>query len=85
MNTGIFSLILAMVSVTGLRAGTAPELDAVRVASGLTRPILMVTAKADMLWQNNSGMRAVWLMNGTNYVSGVYLGTVGTSWNIANY
>ena len=31
--------------------------------------------KADVLWQNSSGARAVWLMNGTTYSSSVYFGT----------
>jgi hypothetical protein len=39
----------------------------------------------DILWQNSSGARAIWLMNGTTYSSGVYFGTVATSWNIRNY
>ena len=39
--------------------------------------------KADILWQNTSGARAIWLMNGTTYGSSVNLGTVGISWNIA--
>jgi hypothetical protein len=39
----------------------------------------------DILWQNSSGARAIWLMNGTTYSSSVYFGTVATSWNIRNY
>src|SRR6266496_2360122 len=39
--------------------------------------------KADILWQNTSGARAIWLMNGTTYGSSVNLGTVAISWNIA--
>src|SRR6266513_1007349 len=39
--------------------------------------------KADILWHNTSGARAIWLMNGTTYGSSVNLGTVGISWNIA--
>jgi hypothetical protein len=41
--------------------------------------------KADVLWQNSSGARAIWLMNGTTYSSSVYFGTAATSWNIRNY
>jgi hypothetical protein len=33
--------------------------------------------KADVLWQNSSGARAIWLMNGTTYSSSVYFGTGG--------
>jgi len=35
--------------------------------------------KADILWQNTSGARAIWLMNGTTYGSSVSLGTVAIS------
>jgi hypothetical protein len=40
--------------------------------------------KADVLWQNTFGARAIWLMNGITY-SSVYFGTAATSWNIRNY
>jgi hypothetical protein len=39
----------------------------------------------DILWQNSSGARAIWLMNGITYSSSVYFGTAATSWNIRNY
>ena len=35
--------------------------------------------KADVLWQNSSGARAIWLMNGTTYSSSVYFGTAATA------
>src|SRR2546430_1486512 len=38
--------------------------------------------QADILWQNSSGARAIWLMNGTVHTGSVNLGTVATSWNI---
>jgi glucose/arabinose dehydrogenase len=38
--------------------------------------------KADILWQNTSGARAIWLMNGTTRTSNVSLGFVATSWSI---
>ena len=41
--------------------------------------------KADVLWQDISGSRAIWLMNGITYSSGVYLGTAAMSWNIRSY
>jgi hypothetical protein len=41
--------------------------------------------KADVLWQNRSGARAICLMNGITYSSGVNFGTEATSWNIRNY
>ena len=42
--------------------------------------------KRDILWQQNgSGLRAVWLMNGTTRTASVSLGVVPTSWNIRNY
>ena len=41
--------------------------------------------QVDILVQNTSGGRVIWLMNGTNFVSLIYLGDVSTSWNIRNY
>ncbi len=38
--------------------------------------------KTDILWQNISGARTIWLMNGTTYGSTVNLATVATSWSI---
>jgi hypothetical protein len=39
--------------------------------------------KADILWQNNAnGQRAVWLMNGTQYLGSRSLGIISTSWNM---
>jgi predicted alpha-1,2-mannosidase len=39
--------------------------------------------KPDLIWQNTaSGQRAIWLMNGTTYLSSVSLGTVATDWDI---
>jgi hypothetical protein len=38
--------------------------------------------QADILWQNSSGARAIWLMTGTVHTGSVNLGTVATSWNI---
>ena len=38
--------------------------------------------KADVLWQNTSGARLIWLMDGTVHTGSVSLGTVATSWNM---
>ena len=38
--------------------------------------------KADVLWQNTSGSRALWLMNGTTFGSSIFLPSVATSWEI---
>lgn len=38
--------------------------------------------QSDILWQNTSGARAIWLMNGTGRTSSVSLGTITPSWNI---
>ena len=38
--------------------------------------------QSDILWQDTSGVRVVWLMNGTVRSSIVSLGTVDPSWNI---
>jgi len=37
----------------------------------------------DLIWQNTvTGQRTIWLMNGTNLVSGVSLGVVSTDWDL---
>jgi FG-GAP-like repeat len=38
--------------------------------------------QADILWQNSSGARAIWLMNGTTFGSSIFLPSVATSWKI---
>ncbi len=38
--------------------------------------------QADILWQNTSGSRAVWFMNGTAFGTGVYLPFAAPSWSI---
>src|SRR5947207_4051214 len=37
--------------------------------------------KADILWQDTSGSRALWLMNGTTFGSSIFLSSVATSWS----
>jgi hypothetical protein len=40
--------------------------------------------KSDILWQDSAtGGRAIWLMNGSSYLTGVNLGFVPTQWQIA--
>jgi len=69
MKTGICSLVLAMISVTGLQAGTAPGLDAVRVASGLTRPLYVTAPPGDagrlFIVQQDGNIRILNLFTGT--------------------
>ena len=36
--------------------------------------------KADVLWQNSSGSRALWLMNGATFGSSIFLPSVAISW-----
>jgi len=57
----------------------------------MMRPYLVAAAKndfnndgkPDILWRESStGQNAVWLMNGTTYVSGTWLNSVGTTWSI---
>ena len=38
--------------------------------------------KADVLRQDTSGSRALWLMNGTTFGSSIFLPSVATSWSI---
>src|SRR5213080_432711 len=47
MKIAICCLVLATISVSGLQAGTAPGLDAVQVASGLTRPLFVTAPPGD--------------------------------------
>ena len=38
---------------------------------------------ADILWQNDDGTPAIWLMNGTSFIGGGGLANPGPSWDIA--
>ena len=40
--------------------------------------------KADVLRQDTSGSRALWLMNGTTFGSSIFLPSVATSWKIVD-
>jgi len=41
--------------------------------------------KADIVWQNTDGTPAVWLMNGTNFLSGaIARGSPGASWHLVS-
>ncbi len=43
-----------------------------------------VDGKSDLIWTNSgNGDRYVWLMNGTTMSSSVYVGTIGTAWQIS--
>jgi len=37
---------------------------------------------SDILWIDNTGNVAVWLMNGTTVASSAGLGNVGTTWSV---
>ena len=39
--------------------------------------------KADILWQNDDGTPAIWLMNGTSFIGGGGLANPGPSWHVA--
>ena len=69
MKTAICSLVLAMISVSGLQAGTAPGLDAVRVASGLTQPLFVTAPPGDFrrlfIVQQDGNIRILNLLTGT--------------------
>jgi hypothetical protein len=39
--------------------------------------------KADILWQNDDGTPAIWLMNGTSFIGGGGLANPGPSWQVA--
>ena len=38
--------------------------------------------KSDILWQNDSGMPAIWTMDGTTITAGTYLPDVGPGWHV---
>ena len=38
---------------------------------------------ADILWQNDDGTPAIWLMNGTSFIGGGGLANPGPSWHVA--
>ena len=39
--------------------------------------------KGDILWKDNAGNVAIWLLNGLSVLQAGGLGNVGTSWNVA--
>jgi len=38
---------------------------------------------ADILWQNDDGTPAIWLMNGTSFIGGGFLTNLGPTWHVA--
>jgi glucose/arabinose dehydrogenase len=69
MRTTICSLILAVISLPGLRAQMTAGLDAIRVASGLTRPLFVTAPLGDsgrlFIVQQNGQIRILNLATGT--------------------
>jgi glucose/arabinose dehydrogenase/elongation factor P hydroxylase len=69
MKIAICCLVLATISVSGLQAGTAPGLDAVQVASGLTRPLFVTAPPGDsgrlFIVQQDGNIRILNLLTGT--------------------
>ena len=63
------SLILAAISLPGLRAQMVPGLDAIRVASGLTQPLFVTAPPGDsgrlFIVQKNGAIRILNLATGT--------------------
>ena len=63
--------------------------DASQPAATLTAPALVPThnfngdGKADILWQNDSGLPAIWTMDGTNITGGAVLPNPGPTWHVA--
>ncbi|MEY9131932.1 uncharacterized protein YbdZ (MbtH family) [Bradyrhizobium diazoefficiens] len=63
--------------------------DTSQPAATLTVPGLVPThnfngdGKADILWQNDSGLPAIWTMDGTNLTSSAALPNVGPTWHVA--
>ena len=77
------------VTLSGASAGTTIGAAS---ASGtiLTDDLLSIAAKSDfngdvrsdILWQDDSGMPAIWLMNGTNKIVGATISNPGASWHV---
>src|SRR4029453_4533080 len=69
MRTTICSLILAAISLAGLQAQMVPGLDAIRVASGLTRPLFVTAPPGDsgrlFIVQQDGRIRILNLATGT--------------------
>jgi glucose/arabinose dehydrogenase len=69
MSGTICSLILAAISLPGLRAQMVPGLDAIRVASGLTQPLFVTAPPGDsarlFIVQQNGQIRILKLATGT--------------------
>ena len=69
MKTAICCLILATISASGLQAGTAPGLDAVQVASGLTQPLFVTAPPGDFsrlfIVQQDGNIRILNLLTST--------------------
>ena len=69
MSGTFCSLILAAISVAGLRAQMAPGLDAIRVASGLTQPLFVTAPPGDsgrlFIVQQDGDIRILNLVTGT--------------------
>ena len=63
--------------------------DASQPAATLTAPALVPThnfngdGKADILWQHDSGLPAIWTMDGTNITGGAALPNPGPTWHVA--
>src|SRR4030095_2900626 len=69
MRATICSLILTAISLSGLRAQMVVGLDAIRVASGLTQPLLVTAPPGDsarlFIVQQNGQIRILNLATGT--------------------
>src|SRR5437588_7895994 len=69
MKISICCFVLATISVSGLQARTAPGLDAVQVASGLTQPLFVTAPPGDtgrlFIVQQNGEIRILNLATGT--------------------
>ena len=69
MKIALCCLVLATISVSGLQAGTAPGLDAVQVASGLTQPLFVTAPPGDsrrlFIVQQDGNIRILNLLTST--------------------
>ena len=58
---------------TGITPGTSPVFETDFSNDG----------RSDLLWQNNSGEVAIWLLNGINVAAQIFVANAGPSWRIA--
>jgi len=69
-------------TLTGIEKATFDD-QTVLLGQGSTHTDFNSDLNADLLWQNNNGTPAIWLMNGTAFITGTGVGTnPGSAWHV---